>query len=425
MRDNPGLPDTDRGEIQPRSLSPFVRCLVALLLAAACQAVAGGTDPNVEVAAKENPTFVPTIVSNWIRPFPQLQIYTQFHSGYDDNFRTTQSAEGAWFTDEQVTLSYHLPSRDTQLSIVAGGGATNYLEERNDAHGFLDLSFARAITHRLTLNASVDARYQSEPDLNTNVGPNRFNGSFFSMTDRIWADYKLTRRLSAVSSYNLELVRYDDQTTAAFTDREEHTLGEQLRFDLTGTTVLTGEYRLLFVDYVTVPRDSTTDFLLAGIEHRFNPRLRAQFRAGVSLRSYDAGGSQSNPDFEGSLDYAITRRTSLSWTGSYAVEEPAEQDVTTRTTFRSGLQLSHYFTGRLSSSLGFNYSHNENQQGTTPALSGPSFAEDIFDLSLGVHYQFSSLLNFDATFDHSELSSGQPLRSYSRNRYSIGFSFAF
>ncbi len=324
MRDNPGLPDTDRGEIQPRSLSPFVRCLVALLLAAACQSVAGGTDPNVEVAAKENPTFVPTIVSNWIRPFPQLQIYTQFHSGYDDNFRTTQSAEGAWFTDEQVTLSYHLPSRDTQLSIVAGGGATNYLEERNDAHGFLDLSFARAITHRLTLNASVDARYQSEPDLSTNVGPNRFNGSFFSMNDRIWADYKLTRRLSAVSSYNLELVRYEDQTTAAFTDREEHTLGEQLRFDLTGTTVLTGEYRLLFVDYVTVPRDSTTDFLLAGIEHRFNPRLRAQFRAGVSLRSYDAGGSQTNPDFEGSLDYAITRRTSLSWTGSYAVEEPAE-----------------------------------------------------------------------------------------------------
>ena len=425
MRDNPGLPDADRGEIQPRSLSPFVRCLVALLLAAACQPVAAGIDPNLEVSAEENPTSVTTIVKNWTRPFPQLQIYTQFHSGYDDNFRTTPSAEGAWFTDEQVTLFYQLPSLDTQLRIVAGGGATNYLQQRNDGQGFLDVSFARAITHRLTLNASLDARYQSQPDLSANVGPNRFSGSFFSMNDKIWADYKLTRRLSAVSSYNLELVRYQEKATAASTDREEHTLGEQFRFDLTGTTVLTGEYRLLLVDYVTAPLDSTTHSLLAGIEHRFTPRLRAQFRAGVSLRSYDTGESKTDPDFEGSLDYAITRRTSLSWNGSYALEEPAEANVTTRTTLRSGLQLSHSFTGRLSSSLGFNYSHNENQQGIPSSLSGPTFSENVFDLSIRVGYQFNPQLAFDASYDHSELVSGQPLQDYARNRYSIGFSFSF
>ena len=333
---------------------------------------------------------------------------------------------GAWFTNEQITLSYQMPSRTTQLSIVTGGGAVNYLGQRTDANGFFDLSLSHRFTPRLTLNASLDAAYLSEPNLNANVGTNQFSGNYFNTSDKIWASYELTRRLSLVSSYSLLLIRYENPTTAAFTDRQENTFGEQLRFELTRTTVLTGEYSILLTNYVTAPLDSTTQFFLAGIEHRFSRRLNAQFQAGASILSYNAtGGSQTNPNFQGSLNYALGRRSALSWTGSYSVEQPQQQGVATQKSLRTGLQLSHAFTGRISSSLSFGYTHQDNQQGTSFATIGSSFMEDIFDASLSFRYRLNSRVAFDTSYDRSKVSSPQPGQSYSRNRYSIGGTLTF
>ncbi len=285
---------------------------------------------------------------------------------------------------------------------------------------------ATGFTPRLTLNASLDAAYLSEPNLNANVGTNQFSGNYFNTSDKIWASYELTRRLSLVSSYSLLLVRYENPTTAAFTDRQENTFGEQLRFGLTRTTVLTGEYSILLTNYVTAPLDSTTQFFLAGIEHRFSRRLNAQFQAGVSILSYNGtGGSQTNPDFEGSLNYALGRHSALSWTGSYSVEQPQQQGVASQTALRTGLQLSHAFTGRISSSLSFSYSHQDNQQGTSFATIGPSFTQSVFDLSLGARYQLNSRVAFDTSYDRSDVSSPQPGQSYSRNRYSVGATLTF
>ena len=202
-------------------------------------------DPTVEINPQDDSPSATDTVANWVRSFPRVEIYTQFHTGYDDNFLTRSPAVGAWFTNEQITLSYQMPSQTTQLGIVTGGGAVNYLGQRTDANGFFDLSLSHRFTPRLTLNASLDAAYLSEPNLNANVGTNQFSGNYFNTSDKIWASYELTRRLSLVSSYSLLLVRYENQATAAFTDRQENTFGEQLRFGLTRTTVLTGEYSIL------------------------------------------------------------------------------------------------------------------------------------------------------------------------------------
>ena len=405
-----------------RSL-PLILSLLALI---GSQLPVRGADPTVEINPQDNSPSATDTVANWLRSIPRVEIYTEFHTGYDDNFLTRSPAVGAWFTNEQITLSYQMPSQTTQLGIVTGGGAFNYLGQRTDANGFFDLSLSHRFTPRLTLNASLDAAYLSEPNLKTNVGTNQFSGNYFNTNDKIWASYELTRRLSLVSSYSLLLVRYENQATAAFTDRQENSFGEQLRFGLTRTTVLTGEYSILLVNYVTAPLDSTTQFFLAGIEHSFSRRLRAQFQAGASIRSYNgASGSQTNPNFEGSLDYALGRHSALSWTGSYSVEQPQQQGVATQKALRTGLQLSHAFTGRISSSLSFGYSHQDNQQGTSFATIGSSFSEDIFYASLSVRYQFNSRVAFDTSYDRSDASSPQPGAGYSRNRYSIGATLTF
>ncbi len=389
------------------------------------QTPARGEEPSVEIVTQNSAPAGEEPLPTWDRPLPRVQIFTQFHTGFDTNSRTTQRSNGTWFTNEQLTLSYQSPHRDFPLSIVSGAGAATYFGQRTNVNAFVDLSLSHRVTQRFTLSDSFDARYQAEPDLVANVGTNSFNGNYFALDNRLWANYDLTRRFSIVSSYNFNLVRYENAATAAFTDRDQHTFGEQLRFRLTRTTVLTGEYRFLLVDYVTAALDSTTHFFLAGVEHRFSPRLRAQARVGASIRSYDVGGSQTNPDFEASLDYALGNRTSLSWSGSYSIEQPQTRQVVTQKSFRTSLQLSHAFTRRISSSLACTYSHDENQQGTTLVNAGPAFGQDVFSILLSADYHFSRRLSFNVNYSHSEVNSSQTISGYARNRYSAGFSFSF
>ena len=384
----------------------------------------GPFGPTVEVVTQKGVVSresAATVVAQEI--FTRVQIFASLRAGYDSNSRTEQTAQGSWFTSQHVSLSYHLPSRTTQLGIVAGLGASTYTD-RTTVNVFFDLSLSRHITRRLGFNASVSAIYTSEPNLNANVGTNSFAGNYFNLNGNLSASYAVTPLLSTVSSFGFVVVRYENAVTAAFTDREQYTLGEQLRFSLSKTTVLTGSYSLLFVDYVDAPFDSIRQFALAGVEYRFSSHLSGQFSAGASYRSYSEGRGQTNPNFNGSLDYAYGKN-SLAWTTSYGVEQPSERGIATQTTFRTGLTATHSFTGRISSSLGVSYSHNENQQGASLAAIGPVFSEDVIGISLNARYQYNSRLGFDLGFLHSEISSGQAFQEYSRDRYSAGVSYSF
>ena len=165
------------------------------------------------------------------------------------------------------------------------------------------------------------------------------------------------------------------------------------------------------------------------MEHSFNRRLQGQFRGGVSFRSFDQGGSETNPDFEGSLNYVMGSHSSIGWTAQYGTEQPTEQNVTTQTTFRTGLQFRYAFTARISSAIGFNYQHNDNQGGVPTAGSvqptGGSFATDAYDVLVDLRYQINRHADVDLGLQHSESTSANPTQDYSRNIYSIGINFTF
>jgi hypothetical protein len=219
-------------------------------------------------------------------------------------------------------------------------------------------------------------------------------------------------------------VRYENEATALFTDRQSHAFGEQLRFAFTRTTVLTGEYRLLLVDYVTAPFDSTTHFVLAGVEQQFSRNLSAQLRAGASIRLPSFGDTQTNPDFEWGLSYTHGRDL-LSWTGSYSVEQGTERFIQDRTTFRTGLLYTRTLSARLRASLAFYYHHDNNQQVIPPFFIGPSFSEETLDVTAGLHYMVNPRFSVDGSISHSQILSAMSNRDYSRNRYSIGMTYRF
>ena len=380
--------------------------------------------PTVELPTKSGGAYGSEPVATAVRTSPKVELYTEFMVGYDDNFRTRSDAAGSWFTNGRATLTYRPGFRDMDFDLVTGASVNEYFQNRTDLNIFLGLTLDRKLTPRLTLDANVYAAYRSEPDFGANIGPNQVRGNYFTTSDRLSGTYQVTRRFATVTSYQLKLIRYEDSFTAAFSDRGEHTFGEQFRFDISRSTVLTGDYRFLVVDYVTAPRNSLTHFVLAGIEHQFNADLHGQLRGGVSLRSFEQDGDSANPDVEWSLDYNYSRDSSLSWTGSYSVEESTNALTAERTTVRTQLQLNQHFTNRISGSLSFAYHHDDNTQPTTSLLTVQNFTEDSFRVAVSLKYQVNRWVDVNAQYEHSEVSS-QALQSYSRNRYSIGVGLRF
>ena len=258
------------------------------------------------------------------------------------------------------------------------------------------------------------------------MGPSRQVGNFLQSQAVFSGTYQLARRWFSVSSYTFRLVRYDDDATAAFEDRAEHTFSEEIHFRWTRTTTVFGSYRFGLIDYDTAQRDSMTHFLLVGVDQNITRKLNAHLLGGATARSYSAAGNSIDPHIEASVGYALGRHSSLSWTGSYSIEESAESTAVASTTFRTGLQFSHAFTARISSDLSFDYHHDENQAvDASGDLVDASSATDAFNVALGVSYRIRRDLSINLRFEHSESTSGQVNTSYARNRYSCGLSFVF
>jgi hypothetical protein len=385
-----------------------------------------------EPVAEDFPEDVPATASADSLPTTEGQVQSLFpvlislglHTGYDSNSRTTANSQSSWFTSQELTLSYDRLRGPTKIELVAGGEAIERFSRNSDVNAFLNFSATHEISPRLSLSGNIDSAYRAEPDFTSDVGPTQRQGNYFRSSDGISATYQWADRFSTVTSASFRLLRYENSSVALFTDREEYTFGEEFRFEAWRQTVFLADYRFLWVDYDSFPRDSTTHFALAGVEQTFTPRLTAQMRAGASFRSFEEGEDSVDPDLEGSLDYALARYSSLSWNVSYRVEEPSAQEALSRKTFRTGLDLRYGFTAKFSSAIGLAYHHDVNMGGTG-ATAGPSFSTDAYDLILSARYQLRTHWDLDASFQHTQVSSGGPLASYSRNRYSVGINFTF
>ncbi len=419
----PGLRSTSiRAVIPPGKLG----WLLALILLCGLHGIrAQGIGPQVEIFSQEGPVTSTSLAENPITSPLPLLISLGAHLGYDDNSQTTSNSQGHFFTSQVLTASYDRTRPGTQIRLIAGAGLVERFGQGTDVNAYINLSLAHQVTPRLTLGATIDSAYTAEPNFAENVGPDQRMGNYFHTNDGLSASYRWTRRFSTATSYSLSLVRYENSFVASFTDREEHTLGEEFRFTLTPATVLVADYQFLIVDYDSFPRDSLTHFALLGVEQTLTRRLKAEVRAGASYRSFQGEESRTDPNFEGTLDYAINSLSSLSWNVRYSVEEPAVREALSRTTFRTGVQLTYGFTRKISGILGLNYHHDETTEGLTVATSGPSFSTNAVQVVLGARYQITRHLDWDISYQHSEVDSSSEISGYSRNSYSTGITFTF
>jgi hypothetical protein len=356
----------------------------------------------------------------WLPAIP-VQITAGVDVGYDDNVTLSSNGDASSFARENVVLTYARPGERTQFYLLGVGRFSQFFDVtgQDETSGNVTLGLTHNFSSRLSFYASIYAAYQNEPNFRSNVGPENVRTAHFDTTDIFSLTYHWLLRFTTVTSYTLERVQYPSSSVGTSQNRLQSTFGEQLLFSLTSRTNLLGEYRFQTINYDSAPTDSTTQFILGGINHNLTEHLIVRVRGGESFRSLENDGNTVSPYFEGSLGY-MSSNHSLNWTSSYGFESPTAAGVSTTKTWRTGLNLTYDLTSRLSSTTGVYYHHDENQGGT-----GSTGTQDSFDLSVGLRYTINRRFAVHVGYEHSTVSSLGSIPGYSRNRYSTGLSYTY
>ena len=399
---------------------------LALVLAVCLLAALGEVDGQEAVSSTSESAGL-----GWLPAVP-LQITAGVDTGYDDNVALQPSGEGSIFTRENVVLTYARPGERTQIFVVGVGRFSQFFDVsgQNETAGNVTLSLTHNFSSRLSFYASLYGTYQNEPNFQSNVGPENVRANFFDTVDIFALTYQWSSRLSLVTSYTFERVFYPSsssgnsqnsvQNTLA-QNRIQNTFSEKFQFSLTSRTVLVSEYRFETITYDTAPTDSTTHFILAGINHNLTEHLIVHVLAGESFRSLENDGDSALPYFEGSLGY-VSSNHSLNWLTSYGFESSTSAGAATTKTLRTGLNLTYGLTSRLSSVAGVYYHHDDNQGGTGTGSMG---TQDSFDLNLGLQYTINKHFTLHLDYNHTTQGSMGSTPGYSRNRYFGGLTYTY
>jgi len=365
----------------------------------------------------------------WLPAIP-IQINAGLDAGYDDNVALSSSGQGSVFMTENVFLTYAHPGERTQFFVLGVGRFSQYFDVsgQDETAGNVTMSLTHNFSSRLSFYAGVFGSYQNEPNFASNVGPENVRTPYFDTVDIFALTYHWLLRFSTVTSYTFERVQYfsssngNSQNTFQNTsaqNRVQNTFGEEFQFNLTSRTVLVGEYRFQAIDYDTAPLNSTTNLVLAGVNHNLTEHLVVHVRGGESFRSLENEGDMASPYFEGTLGY-VRSNHSLNWTAGYGFESPTATGATTTKTWRTGLNLTYDLTSRLSSTTGVYYHHDENQ-GSAESTG----TQDFFNLSVGLRYYINKRFALHVNYEHNSTSSLGSTPGYSRNRYYAGLTYTY
>ncbi|HEY2424007.1 MAG TPA: hypothetical protein VGH55_07875, partial [Chthoniobacterales bacterium] len=173
----------------------------------------------------------------WLPAIP-VQITAGVDTGYDDNATLGSNAKSSLFAAENVVLTYDRPGAHTEFFLLGVGRFTQNFDVtgQDEKSGNVTMSLTHNFSTRLSFYASIYAAYQNEPNFQSNVGPQNVRANFFDTRNIFSLTYHWSSRLTSVTSFTFERVKYDQSSIGDTQDRIDSTLGEQLVFSLTSRT---------------------------------------------------------------------------------------------------------------------------------------------------------------------------------------------
>lgn len=352
------------------------------------------------------------------------------YSGMDGHNVDTGFIQGG------VGLRYGSNDRVTPWNIGIDVGATQYMEsvERDDDlfyNARLLFNISHSFSRRTTLANNFYVTYEIEPNYSAGVTAGRRAGQYVYGYNSTTLAYAWSQRVKTTTGYTVDGIKYvEDDEIGSYEDRFSHTFSQQISYALSRRTALIAEYRFRFTDYRDTPQfvageeyinpDYTSHYILVGVDRAWSDRLTSSIRAGVELYESDRT-SEASPYIEGSINYAVSRRTNVRWYLQAGHDGSELGFYNSRYSYRTGIIASHQITKRLNGYGGIHYVHSD----FDAAGGGESINEDELNASLGLTYNFWQNLSLDANYSYTTVASDEAFRDYDRHRVSVGLNATF
>lgn len=352
-------------------------------------------------------------------------------SSTGDNDSLPSDGGGSGFWQNSFDIHYPVWEGRHRFTIDANFSNTWYFDppvgtqEFNNAGG-LDALYTGQIDSRLTIGNNLHVIHQTEPDFSVGTSINRPTSGYFSGSNRLWAIYKLSNRFSAETSFTASGISYDDEEVED-ENNFTGTFSEKLRYALTLRTTATLEYRYSFSQYPDNPAaDSTSNFILIGVDRPLGRFLSMSLSGGEEFRSYDGPlGERTAPYAQAAINYRARENTTFRLYYRSGLETTGRAGRQSNSSRRMGLELTHRFTPRLSFNMAVDSIQSDFSGGGATGLLNST--EDTLHASLGLHYSrpLWRRFNFDANYTYAMVDSDEEAAEYQRHRVSMGVSARF
>jgi len=365
---------------------------------------------------------------------------------WDDN--TTPTAVGA-SDDETLSINpfvgveFSSATPQTTWDVYARLGVLYYLDApqapgSDDTYGQarVGVNLTHRFDDRLRLSSRNFISYELEPDYSYGYATNRQSSEYLYWDTDNSIGYRWTQRLATYTGLKFTALNYDGVANA---DRFTWMAYNQFRYVISPQTVGTASYRYSQTTADGTARDSTDQYLLAGVEHRISPTTIVIANAGAQFRSVDGtdGDSSTNPYLEVTLRSQVNEQFTVSTFARYGAEVydtiqidpvgglPAEYD--SRLTLRLGAKGDYQVSEKLSLFSGIDMISSSfeggREVGTGSAVSDQD--ELLFNAYIGTTLQLTEYLQGFLSYNFTDSNSDFNDRSYDRNRVSIGLTAEF
>lgn len=360
---------------------------------------------------------------------------------YDDNItpglgQKTDSVS----LNPSVGLSFVSITPQTTWDVYARLGLVYYLDAPTTGNSQDVNSQSRVgvnLTHRFSERLRFTSRnfisYEMEPDYSYGYASSRQLGEYLYWQTDNSLGFRWTERFATYTGFSLTGADYDVQNNDRFTWE----LYNQLRYQVSPQTVLTGDYRYGQTSGANQSSDSTNQYALIGVEQRFSPNTIGIVRVGAQFREVEKGASNTSPYMEMALNSQVTQQLSFRGFARYGIESydtvrnlptgvVAEFDD--RKTLRVGVSSEYTFSPTFSLFGGVDYIPTSFESGRRlSGVTGPiaDQSEDIINAYIGASMKFNDVLTGTASYNFTKSTSDFSNNDYHRNRFSLGVTAEF
>lgn len=362
---------------------------------------------------------------------------------YDSNVAPGSLTEdSAWSITPYVGASFVSMTPQTTWDVYARVGLIYYFDQPDGLN--LDDTYTQArvgvnLTHRFNERLRLSSRnflsYELEPDYTQGVATTRQLGEYLYWQTDNALGYRWSERLASYTGFSFTQLDYQDND---YQDRNTWSLYHEFRYQLNPQqSVLTFSYRYSDTDAGGVASDSTSQYILVGLEHRFSPNTIMIARAGVQLYDVDGGSNTTSPYAEVTVRSQVNEALMVRAFARYGLEAydtvqwvgTGLYDFDQREVLRIGVSGEYAISPMFSVYSGIdlilaNMDDGRRISAGVPLTAG-GLSQDLFNIYVGVSMKINDNFYTTLTYNYTDSSSDFFNQDYDRNRVSLGLRYEF